>query len=673
MASQFGFGTILRSPVVSLGALLSALFSVVATDAQADSVTGTRSQELVETAHRVDVTFDRGHARLRVRRTVHNAFDRHDQAVFEISPPSQAVAVGLATLGSQRGKPHWFRGELMEAEAAAARYQELTGIGGYYPKDPALLSWRNGELMLQVFPCAPKADKQIEYTYSMPARYEAGRYRITLPPMGTQQLAAQVFVEAKHAEDGLTIDGVPLQPGQAVQLDDQDIELQLQPRGLPRIGGKLASIELEGRALTSWSVELAPELGRVPKDAYVVVVLDSSLSIEPGILDAQVAAAQAYLSHYRGAQVRVIHFDRRVHELQPEWVSERSALEDLASFEPDQYNGSDVALALRAAARLVARSPAKATRRIVLMTDALTRSSLTAELLEEVTHATSALVHIGVIGDYGAEIEPDDTHPWSEAARTTGGLVWQARLSASVEDEAQMSTAMEEWARPKRLFNVSLVADGTPAHELNIEKTWAEGSAVTFDDLTPARVNWVAIEGELWTQRVSQTIEHGAAHARRVAAHVFGSSLHEQLSEPEMMQLALLGGAVSPVTSYLAIEPGVRPSTEGLDWGLSGIGEGGGARGEGIGLGSIGTLSRAPFDPQKYLQDELGKRWRACGGSPGGARIVLETTLHEIVDVSLAPHPSHNQQLRACIEQATWDLLLPTRFEEPLVHWTVQL
>lgn len=673
MARQNGFrGASVPTPVCTvLCAWLSALISVVVMEARADTVMGTRSDELDETAHRVDVTFDRGHARLRVRRTIHNAFDRHDQAVFEISPPASAVAVGLATLGSQRGKPHWFRGELMEAEAAAERYRELTGIGGYYPKDPALLSWRNGQLMLQVFPCAPKADKQVEYTYSMPARYEAGWYRITLPRMGTEELAAQIFVEPQHAEDRLAIDGVQLRPGQAVASGDEDIELQLQPRGLPRIGGKLASIELAEHALTSWSVELAPALGEVPRDAYVAVVLDSSLSIDPTLLDAQIAAAQAYLSHYQGAHVRVIHFDRRVHELQPEWVSERSAIEDLASFEPVQHNGSDVALALREAGRLVRRSPAHATRRIVLMTDALTRSSVTEELLTQLAKGSSALVHIGVIGDYGAEVEPDDTHHWSQVARTTGGLVWQTRISALPEDQERMATTMEEWARPKRLFNVSLAADGTPANELEIAQTLVEGSAVTFDDLTPERVNWVTLEGELWTKHVSQTIEHRPAHARRVAAHVFGSSLHERLSEPEMMQLALLGGAVSPVTSYLAIEPGVRPSTEGLDW-MSGIGEGGGGWGEGISLGTVGTLARAPFDPQKYLEAELGKRWRACGGSDA-AELVLETTLHEVVDVTLVEQPNHTQQLRACVEQAAWDLLLPTRFEAPWAQWKVRL
>ena len=42
--------------------------------------------------------------------------------------------------------------------------QELTGIGGYYPKDPALLSWRaQGQLALQVFPgsAAREEDRRV--------------------------------------------------------------------------------------------------------------------------------------------------------------------------------------------------------------------------------------------------------------------------------------------------------------------------------------------------------------------------------------------------------------------------------------------------------------------------------------------------------------------------------
>ena len=64
-----------------------------------------------------------------------NAGARHDQALFDLYLPESAAAVGLRTLGLVDGRPHWFPGELMEAEAAARKYERLTGIGGAYPKD----------------------------------------------------------------------------------------------------------------------------------------------------------------------------------------------------------------------------------------------------------------------------------------------------------------------------------------------------------------------------------------------------------------------------------------------------------------------------------------------------------------------------------------------------------
>src|SRR5689334_5317639 len=99
--------------------------SLLSATASGDSFHATRSEKLVEKSHRIDIQLGHGYADLRVRRTVHNGGPRHDQATFYIDMPRGAVAVGLRTLGVMDGKPHWFAGELLEAEAAAARYQEL--------------------------------------------------------------------------------------------------------------------------------------------------------------------------------------------------------------------------------------------------------------------------------------------------------------------------------------------------------------------------------------------------------------------------------------------------------------------------------------------------------------------------------------------------------------------
>ena len=115
------------------------------TPAQAgDNVYGTRSgTDLKETGHEIQLSFERGYVELKVERTVFNPIERHDQALMWLDLPVAAVATSLSTLGERNGRPHWYAGELLEAEAAAERYRELTGIGGYYPKDPALLSWRS--------------------------------------------------------------------------------------------------------------------------------------------------------------------------------------------------------------------------------------------------------------------------------------------------------------------------------------------------------------------------------------------------------------------------------------------------------------------------------------------------------------------------------------------------
>ncbi len=80
------------------------------------------------------------------------------------------------------------------------------------------------------------------------------------------------------------------------------------------------------------------------------------------------------------------------------------------------------------------------------------------------------------------------------------------------------------------------------------------------------------VQGELWSSPVQARLPSDASRRKLWAALAFGTELLRELTEPEMMTLATLGGAVSPITSYLAIEPGVRPSTEGIDWGAGAAG-----------------------------------------------------------------------------------------------------
>src|SRR4029077_4611157 len=91
-----------------------------------------------------------------------------------------------------------------------------------------------------------------------------------------------------------------------------------------------------------------------------------------------------------------------------------------------------------------------------------------------------------------------------------------------------------------------------------------EGEAIERLEIDRETVRWAMLEGKLWGKRVEHRLLPDAGEARLWAALVFGSNLLGELTEPEMMVLARRGRAVSPVTSYLAIEPGVLPLTDGL-------------------------------------------------------------------------------------------------------------
>jgi len=650
-----------------MGVLCAAAFAL-ARRAEADQVSALRSEHLVETRHQVDLKLARGHATLVVERTVFNGGRRHDEATFWIDVPEGAVATGLKTLGQLHGRPTWFDGELMEAEAAAAKYRELTGIGGYYPKDPALLSWRHqGLLALQVFPCPPGQEKRVEYTLELPTTYREGKHQLLLEPMGTESLLAQLSVTPAERGDRVFVDGQEVKPGARVKfVRDQPLALALVPRQRTFVEGTLAVRATPGkRYVRRVDLYAAPKLSEAPKQAELVVLLDGSRSISEPMRLGSAAAAQAYLSHFADAEVQVLVFDRTVHAPLGGFTSAEQAMLDLGALQIQPQNGSDVEAALLAADRLLAGRSAGRPRRVVLFTDTLTHSKITPERLRAALPSSGALLHIGVFSGQGTSLTRFDEHPWQAAARASGGLVWHAAVDSAADASDALRAAYEEWVRPLRIDHLS-VDTQTPI-ELELPEALAEGEAVSELALDQAGIASVTLSGELWAEPVQRTVAVSTPATQLWSALVFGSPLLDELSEEEMMPLALYGGAVSPVTSYLAIEPGVRPSTEGLEH-TSGFGTGFGSLAGKVRMGAT-KLARPPFDPQAWLAGKLAEAWRACGGR-GSASVGFETTLAEVVLVDEARGLAYRDLIAdRCLEQAIWDLDLPSRFESEFEGW----
>jgi hypothetical protein len=671
------------SLTLSIAAALTLLPSTV--EAGGDSVFGNRGgDQLREREHQIELSFSRGHAELRVRRTVHNGIERHDEAQFWLSLPWGSVATGLRSLGELDGRPKWFEAELLEAEAAAARYQELTGLGGYYPKDPALLSWRGQtEMALQVFPVAPGTDKTVEYTLSMPATWTEGRWHIELPSLGTEALPAELTLVPSEELDQLFVDGQVVARGHRVTLD-RDVQLALAPTDPAPYTLSLASVDTGERTLAHWQVVLAPQISTIPTDARIVLILDLSRSVDEAELEAQRNVALAYLEHFRdpalAAEVALLGFDREVHDLSKGFVSASQAIQWLGDAKLRRRNGSDVGLALGRAAELLGDAPKADPRRIVLLSDFETASRVRPDVLAPTVARSKALVHLVAVSDAEEpELSRDDAHDWSPLAAASEGVLWYANAPRKWDDDEQRILAhevFEELARPVRIDQVTLAVAGLSEdvdYCAHCELTLDEGEGVEQLALSETPAGLLSIDGLLWNTRLHETSKPSSKAGDRWSALVFGSDLIWQLSEPEMMTLAMRGRAVSPVTSYLAIEPGVRPSTEGLEeWetgglGLSGSGGGGSGIGSGMGLGAMGP----GLDKQAWLEGELRDGWVRCGGRGVDGSVGLETQTIEVLEVVFTQVHA-DAKLQACMEQVAWSIDLPIEFGG-FETWTITL
>jgi hypothetical protein len=651
--------------------------SMLAAGARADTIQGTRF-ESHEVAHTVDVRVDRNLAVMVVRRTVANPGDRHDQSIIWIDTPVGSAATRLRSMGVRDGEHVWYEGELMEAEAAARKYKELTGVGGYYPKDPALLSWRHqGQLALQVFPVPPGGLKTVEYTFKLPSSWHDGRYTLDLPEMGTATRKAEATFTPSRAGDQVLIDGRAVQPGEHVTLN-HSLHIELVPSAPARVSGGLASIKIaRGRALMHTHVEAAPRLSSIPKGAHVVIAIDTSKSMHLDDVQAALSAASAYLSHFPDAKVEVLTYDRLPHAQLGGFVPVAQARAKLDTLQPVLRNGSHLDAAVAEANALFAKLPAGTPTRLVVVSDLRTRSRLTPELVKPIAARGGAVVHIATLTTGSDTLSRSDDSDWAPVARATGGLVWTATATTDASQAAERSRVYEEWARPLRLDHFKVESRELAAGTLQAPEVLNEGQG--FEDLriAPVETSAVDVSGELWSRKVSVVLPSDQEEAKSWSALVFGSELMNELNEKEMMVLAKRGGAVSPVTSYLAIEPGVRPSTEGLEESSVGtIGHGSGTgSGQGFGSGHGRLGSRRQFNFLGWLKTQIAQGWATCGGAARKATVELETTSQEVVDVpQVAIGQPADAKLESCLREVVWNLDLPADFNVHMMQsWTVEL
>ncbi len=248
-------------------------------------------------------------------------------------------------------------------------------------------------------------------------------------------------------------------------------------------------------------------------------------------------------------------------------------------------------------------------------------------------------------GDDRPALERKDDSPMAPLATRHHGIYVDVRGFPVKTIKSLVPTALE-LVRPTRIEFVS-----APGFELE-SPTLHEGAGVRLMfDKTSAPTK-VTLTGKLWSDPVRREVTVTTPFSMQTAAFVFGADAHQELTPAEMMRVAMFGRAVSPVTSYVAAEPGVRPSTIGFPH--SRFGTTGHGSGSGSGYGRGGSRTKLDF---AKLVDTASCVAKVQPTTAWEVELSVETTKDEVADVEIA-QPS---AMATCLAEVVWALRLDRR------------
>lgn len=443
--------------------------------------------------------------------------------------------------------------------------------------------------------------------------------------------------------------------------DGSHAVIEVEPAPIATLAARLGRVVAsERRGFTRLEIDAAPQLSALPRRASVVFVLDVSRSVGPEQVDAQLRIVRAYLSHVPDAAAELVVFDRFARRAFGEFVTAKDVEPALARARAAGMfvggNGSALEEGLRLAA--TALHGRGGPTRIVALTDAHLRTRFRNELadpgLARAPRATITHLAIPVFDDE-AYIRRDDAHALAPIAASHRGVLFTV---SAPEDDKSLPKAALGLVRPVAIDHFAVRGvDLSSARELPEALREGAGYRAMLAVEDPTRS--VVITGKIWATPLRRVIRHEPGFDAATAAFVFSEDEHGDLTKEEMLRVAFAGRAVSPVTSYLATEPGVRPSTEGLlgeevgaAFGLGGlglVGRGGGGGGTGSSLPSLADLLDPAVD-RCVAAHRPAAGWRV--------ELELETTRAEIVDVEVK-QARGGAGIANCLEEATWALALP--------------
>ena len=452
--------------------------------------------------------------------------------------------------------------------------------------------------------------------------------------------------------------------------------IELAPPAIDTVATRLGKVVASAdHAFGRLEVDVAPQLQPLPRKAQVVFVVDASRSMGADGVDAQLAAIVAYLGHVPDAEVELVLYRRTATRLFGGFVPARAVGDRLAAARAAGKLAPGNGSALDAGARLAADALAgrKGPRRLVLVSDDLLRPAWDnkAALAALAGAPADTIVHLittDVREENDASLARDDSHALAPIPLAHHGIL--AHLARADRAGKDLGALVLGLVRPVQIDQVAVhgfdLKDG--AYDDTIPAALREGAGLRLVVRAKDAPSKASLTGMIWGDRFERVVTVDAGFSKAAAAWVFSEDDHGELSHDEMMKVAMMGRAVSPVTSYLATEPGTRPSTIGLERESFGAGAGAGA-----GMGTLYGLGggRIPPDPMALLASAA----RACVAThrpPAGwaTELALETTYDEVVDVVVGA--GAGQPVTTCLVEAAWALALTPSYDRERETFTLR-
>ena len=453
---------------------------------------------------------------------------------------------------------------------------------------------------------------------------------------------------------------VPDAPANATEAGVATISVEPPPIDL--LAGRLGKVVASSKhSFSRLELDLAPQLVPTPKRAQVVFVIDTSYSMEERGVKAQLDLIAAYATHLPDAEIELITFRRNADRVFGRFVPVRELDAALTiARKANKFelgNGSNLDRGAQLASTILADR--KGPRRVVLATDELVRESLTNQIALAAFNTLSpdTIVHV-IVPKLDNDDRPnltrrDDAELAGLASRHHGIYADLGGFpSKTVKD---LAPTVLELVRPTRIENAAVTGfeiEGSLLHE-------GQGVRLMIDTENRPAPDHVTLTGRLWGDPVQKELRATAPFSIATAAFVFGEDQYSTLDAVEQMTVAMIGRAVSPVTSYVAAEPGVRPSPIGLGRSFGSFGSGRyGTVGYGSGAGMI--VSRPPINWDSIIASA------ACiaaqkPSAPWTVTMTLETTRMEIVEVATETPGG----MARCLVETAWNVKLdPDRFDD---------